>query len=544
MYKEQYYLAENAYMYPSSNANDGGEDNSENNLRLVTDKIAVKSFVVMRTYPKTYYLTYFLPSYVDSPKGVYVTGGECSINGYYLNLKGTLLEIPDKLTPLTKYSIALRIYKDGVGNLRGDGISVVEPNEGSLESRAVTIGYYEDKEINKIDQSQILKLIYFTTDSEGNIPTDNKEYFQYKDRFMFINSKMIITSTGDSLEEWVNNRISYELRRLDTLQHWNSDELESTLVLGANDVIINLKDRDQQISIVDIEDRTHVAESGKWTESVTQFATINRGLRTYNGTSNLLARSDHQHDERYVVKFVNEPPANPLQKVNTGLQVEGQFIVGETSTTSTHDPIKFRISPDTGSMTAAAGNFSVGSTGSINTKGYLTVGMNPQEASGIAVGDIYTKGKIVAQGTITGTKVFNAVWNDYADAVPKVKDSKVEPGDIICKSVNSNEYELSTYRNRKLVVGVYSDTYGHLLGGDEGKTLEETLETHIPIAVAGNVKVKVVGKVKAGDLIVTSKINGVGKTSKWFTKGKVVGKALEDKKDKGIGKVLIQVSIC
>lgn len=539
MSKEQYYLADSAYAYPSSNANDGGEDNTEDNLRLVTDKIAIRNFVVMRKTLNKDYLNYFVPSYSSSPKGIKVTGGECSINGYYLNLKETVLEIPDQLDPDSAYVVALKIYKDGVGNLRGDGISVVEPNEGSLESRGVTIGYYAYREMVGTDLSQFLVLFTFMTDDQGNIPTDDKQYFQDMDRFVFINSEMIATSTGDRIENWVNNRISYELSRLDKLQHWDDTdtELESSLTLESSDVIINLKDRGSSISIANIEDRTQVAPKGEMTD-VPVPSTIGYSNDTYNGDSTLLARADHHHDDRYIVKNVSDSISREVQEINTKLEVKDHLIVSSRLGES-----YFYCDPGIPYASFKDGLF-IGPGGSVLVNNWLYVGSLSSPPSDISKGDIYANGKIVASGTITGSKVYNAVWNDYADAVPKSEGTKVDPGDIICKSPSSNKYELSTYKNRKLVVGVCSDTYGHLLGGDKGKTLEETLKTHIPIAVAGNVRVKVVGKVKAGDLIVASKINGVGKVGKWFTKGRVVGKALESKSSKDLGKVLIQVSVC
>lgn len=81
---------------------------------------------------------------------------------------------------------------------------------------------------------------------------------------------------------------------------------------------------------------------------------------------------------------------------------------------------------------------------------------------------------ITAYGNITGAKVYNAVWNDYAEC----RSSWVEePGRVIVESKNGT-MELATER---LMAGckIISDTYGNLMG--QSKT------ARTPIAVAGRV---------------------------------------------------------
>lgn len=548
---EQYYLAESAFAYPSSNANDGGEDNSEANLKMITDKFAIKSFVVYRTDKKD---TYFLISYYsNSPQvGIQVTEGECSINGYYFNLDDMTLitnksDQTSQLISTKKYNVALRLYKDGTGHLRGDGTAVVEPHLGQLENRGIVLGLYTDEELAELDEDLILVLGDFTTDVNGNPPTNPEDYHLNEFRFVFLHIDMITTDSGMKLEDWV----IYMLDHLNKLQYWEGDELISSLVLNDKDVIITLPDRDP-ISITAIEDRTHVAESGQFTATIENVQNpYDYSVNTYNGTSILLARSDHNHDDKYILKHCNPDTwgSTPIiqRLVNSGLAMSGNLVVGPNSNISSTANLtntgKFEVNATDGSFKAANGNLTVNNSGNINSKGYLILGTASE--SGAQVGDIKNSGNITATGDITGNRVFNAVWNDYADAVPKKKDTiySPDPGDIICKCSDSNEYELSCKSNAKLVVGVYSDTYGHLLGGDPNKSLEENLENYIPIAVAGNVKVKVVGKVKAGDLVVPSNIRGVGKSQKLFTKGKVVGKALENKTSNDIGIILIQVML-
>lgn len=511
----QYYLAEDVFAYPSSNANDGGEDNAESNLKTFTGMIVAKNFVVMR---RGVYQKYFNLRYSSNPLGVLITAGECCINSYYINLEDTVVKTQDAsgsslLKPSTKYNVVLRVYKDGLGHLRGDGLNL----DKVLECRGVTASLVTDDELSELSLDTTLPLGDFVTDEGGNPPVSDGDYHLREDRFTFLSSLVIITSSGQNIEDWVNERISWELAHLSQLNYYQNpddEEPSSTLKLTSDNKLI-FEAGDVSFDIVEIENRTHVAESGQRTEVALANSEDNKN--TYNGTSNLLARADHHHDGRYLTKTTQD---SATQTVQTPVTVNGDLKVGSSVTIKSAD----------GSISAAKNHFRVDSAGKVETDDSLVVAKS-----------------ITASGDITGARVFNAVWNDYADAL-KVSPHctrKIEPGDIICKSLDDEGYELSTYSLRRLVVGVCSDTYGHLLGGHPGKeTVEESLRGYIPVAVAGNVRVKVKGPVYAGDFVTVSEIPGVGEAHEFYEQGTVVGKALEDKLDTGTDRVLIQVMLC
>lgn len=113
-------------------------------------------------------------------------------------------------------------------------------------------------------------------------------------------------------------------------------------------------------------------------------------------------------------------------------------------------------------------------------------------------------------------RMYNAVYNDYAELFPKGEET--EPGDIIALDINSdNEQYIKATQSSKKVVGVHSNEYGHLIGGDEppkGVDFEEyNFKKYIPVGLVGRCKVKVIGKVNKGDDIIPSEIPGVGR--KW-----------------------------
>ena len=116
-------------------------------------------------------------------------------------------------------------------------------------------------------------------------------------------------------------------------------------------------------------------------------------------------------------------------------------------------------------------------------------------------------GNIDALGYIKGDKVYNAEWNDYAEFFERGGDTEV--GDIIALDLSSDEeIYVKASKENPTIVGVHSDTYGHILGGKD--SIKESEETHIPVGLVGRVKTKIVGKIKKGEYVVLSGIPGVG----------------------------------
>ena len=150
-------------------------------------------------------------------------------------------------------------------------------------------------------------------------------------------------------------------------------------------------------------------------------------------------------------------------------------------------------------------------------------------------GDLHTKGTISADG-----KVYNAVWNDYAEFFPRGEETEV--GDIVALDLSSDEERyVKASKTNPAVVGVHSDTYGHILGG-EG-SIEESEKTHIPVGLVGRVKTKIVGKIKKGEFVVLSGIAGVGCAYDAETNNPldVIGVAVEASNDIGIKLVKIKL---
>lgn len=141
-------------------------------------------------------------------------------------------------------------------------------------------------------------------------------------------------------------------------------------------------------------------------------------------------------------------------------------------------------------------------------------------------------------------KCYGAVYNDYAEFFPRGEDT--EPGDIIALDENSNEEKyIKATEKSSIVVGVHSNEYAMLIGGDDTSNMQVdhvkyNLKRYIPVGLCGRVYVKVIGKVSIGDYIIPSEIHGIGKASK-ENPNRSVGIAIESCNNDDISKVRILI---
>ena len=111
-----------------------------------------------------------------------------------------------------------------------------------------------------------------------------------------------------------------------------------------------------------------------------------------------------------------------------------------------------------------------------------------------------------------GNRITNAVWNDYAELFER--GEWTEPGDLIALDVLSDKecYILASKTNNR-IVGVHSNEYGFLIGGDKQPDTEDFLQYNlpkfIPVGLCGRCHVKVTGTCNKGDYLVPSNIPGV-----------------------------------
>jgi hypothetical protein len=124
--------------------------------------------------------------------------------------------------------------------------------------------------------------------------------------------------------------------------------------------------------------------------------------------------------------------------------------------------------------------------------------------------------------------------------------SEYEAGDVLVISTNKDRaVEKSNQPYSTLVAGVYATKPGVLLTEEN---IDNDLSDKVPMGVIGVIPTKVClqgGAIKRGDMLVTSSIAGVAmKADPDKVKvGQVLGKALEDYSNDGIGKIKVLVSI-
>jgi len=153
-----------------------------------------------------------------------------------------------------------------------------------------------------------------------------------------------------------------------------------------------------------------------------------------------------------------------------------------------------------------------------------------------------TTGSNVTAGTITGNFTLSAgsrLQATYADLAERFEaDAYYDAGTVVelggDKEITAVQYELS-----EEVFGVVSGTAAYLMNSGAG-----TDQTHPPIAVGGRVQVKVDGKVKKGQRLVSAG-NGIARAAKAgeATAFNIIGRALENKTTNDVGTVEAFVKI-
>ena len=182
---------------------------------------------------------------------------------------------------------------------------------------------------------------------------------------------------------------------------------------------------------------------------------------------------------------------------------------------------RFPVSPGVNSYNAwiaAKGDGCWHSIGNLGGNFYVTLGLDSETGNNVANNIQMSSTALSTMGTFTASKVYNAVWNDYAELFER--GSKSEAGDIIMLDIDSNKEQYCiARRNAGPVVGVHSDTYAQLIGGEKVPDDQNTdhavynIPRYIPIGLAGRVNVKVMGDIKKGQKICLSDIPGVGRAA-------------------------------
>jgi hypothetical protein len=172
-----------------------------------------------------------------------------------------------------------------------------------------------------------------------------------------------------------------------------------------------------------------------------------------------------------------------------------------------------------------------------------TISANVLPATVTVLGNTYQLASRFPNGILAGLQLAtdNAGYlfggtstsSEYADVAERYETSEaLEPGDVV-EIGGDKEIRKSSRLASTDVFGIVSTQPAYLLNAAAG-----TDETHPPIALTGRVPVKVTGTVKKGQRLIASNVPGValavtGNADSFA----VLGRALEDKTDAGIGLV-------
>lgn len=74
-------------------------------------------------------------------------------------------------------------------------------------------------------------------------------------------------------------------------------------------------------------------------------------------------------------------------------------------------------------------------------------------------------GNVTTPGTITGSKVYGAVYNDYGEIFRKDKDEVIEYGDVVCLGDDGLVHKVKNENDTYNIIGICSNTMGVQLGG-------------------------------------------------------------------------------
>ena len=187
----------------------------------------------------------------------------------------------------------------------------------------------------------------------------------------------------------------------------------------------------------------------------------------------------------------------------------------------------------------------VTSGGNISTAGFLFV-TGTEDATSNTTGAVRISGGMSVQGNVrvvanirANNFIGSAITALYSDLAERFEaDNYYKPGTVLTIG-GTAEVTVETEELSEDVFGVVSTQYGYLMNGAAGSD-----ETHPPIAVSGRVPVKVIGKVRKGDRLVSAG-NGIARSGskQEINAFNVIGRSLENKFTEGEGMVLAIVTL-
>lgn len=118
-----------------------------------------------------------------------------------------------------------------------------------------------------------------------------------------------------------------------------------------------------------------------------------------------------------------------------------------------------------------------------------TIKLNGTDTYNTSTPVIEFSDNVKVTGYVRANRVYNAVYNDYAEWYNSNNAGSIYEGDIIYYNPETDSYE-SYSDNPATVVGVCSEKYGMIVGGKDIPNMEENRKDFIPVSLCGRVKIR------------------------------------------------------
>jgi hypothetical protein len=215
--------------------------------------------------------------------------------------------------------------------------------------------------------------------------------------------------------------------------------------------------------------------------------------------------------------------------------ITGTWSLGSLSELNTTSGTLRATSITTGGEATAGnltGNWTLAGASNLTlTTGTLDVLGGTLKVDTITTGAAGTAGTITGAWTLGSGSTLQATYADLAEFYEG--DQEYEPGTVLVFG-GDKEVTTTTFRDDTRAAGVVTTDPAYIMNSEQ-KGIK------VCIALAGRVPVKVVGRIKKGDLITTSSTPGYAVKALDPKLGSIIGKALEDKDNGEAG--VIQVAI-
>jgi hypothetical protein len=218
--------------------------------------------------------------------------------------------------------------------------------------------------------------------------------------------------------------------------------------------------------------------------------------------------------------------------------IVGMVSKDSTFTPGTAVPGGWGIQPISPGITLSTNVANASFTGNTAASGPITVN-STGAATAIINGASNGVGNIGSSSVFFNTVFAKATSAQYADVAERFAADVEMPAGTVVELGGSAEITLSTNELSENVFGVISTQAAYLMNSAAG-----TDATHPPVAMTGRVPVRAIGQVRKGDRLVSAG-NGLARSAVVgeATAFNVIGRALKDKLDTGVGTVEAIVTI-